>query len=566
MNYNINKNLGLVFLLIFAFLFLYSCENSSEENKKELVNFIKKYEEEVSPLYKEFNLASYNASITGNEADYKKAVQLEIELTKIYSNKEKLETLKKIKESGKITDTLLNRQLEILYNKFIQYQVDEDLLRDIITLESEIQRKFSIYRPVINEKEISDLEIEEVLSHSSDTEELKEHWLASKKVSKEIETDLIDLVKKRNKVATELGFSNYYEMMLITNGQNPNDIENLFEELDIMTEGPYSELKASIDEALSKKYGVPQEELMPWHYQNRFFQSAPIIYEVNFDKYYKNEDLVNLTKVYYSSIGLDMTDILDNSDLYPKEGKSQLAYTTNIDKSGVVKILTNVKDNEYSMYALLYETGFASTIKYIDKDLPYILREPSHFIISDATGNIFHRLSKNSAWLKNYVGISKEEQIRINDLAKKQLRLEKFVFSRWAQVMFHFEKSLYENPDQDLNVLWWELVSHYQLLTKPEGRNEPDWASKTHIISYPCSYHNYMLGELLASQVCFYIRNNVLLNKNIDYFPNENAIGEYLIEHFFKLGASKKWDKIIEDATGESLSPVFFANQYIRIQ
>ena len=566
MNYNLNKNLGFIFLLTFTFLFLYSCENTSEENKNELINFIKEYEEEVAPLYKEFNLASYNASITGNEADYKKAVQLEIELTKIYSNKEKLEILKKIKESGNITDTLLNRQLDILYNKFIQYQVDEKLLRDIITLESEIQRKFSTYRPIINDKEISDLEIEEVLSNSSDSEELKEYWTASKQVAKEIEKDLIGLVKKRNKVATELGFSNYYEMMLVTNGQNPKEIENLFVELDIMTEGPYSELKASIDEALSKKYGIPKEELMPWHYQNRFFQSAPIIYEINFDKYYKNEDLVNLVQVYYSSIGLDMTDVLSNSDLYPKEGKSQLAYTTNIDNSGAVKILTNLKDNEYSMYALLYETGFASTIKYIDKDLPYILREPAHFIISDATGDIFHSLSRNAAWLKNYVGISKQEQNRINELAKKQLRLEKFVFSRWAQVMYHFEKSLYENPDQNLNKLWWELVSQYQLLTKPEGRDEPDWASKTHIISYPCTYHNYMLGELLASQVYFYIRNNVTKNKNIDYFPNELAIGEYLIENFFKLGASKKWDKMIEDATGESLSPVFFANQYIRIQ
>ncbi|MCK7529636.1 MAG: hypothetical protein MZV63_00520 [Marinilabiliales bacterium] len=39
-----------------------------------------------------------------------------------------------------------------------------------------------------------------------------------------------------------------------------------------------------------------------------------------------------------------------------------------------------------------------------------------------------------------------------------------------------------------------------RLLAKPEGRNMPDWATKIHVALYPCYYHNYLLGELLASQ------------------------------------------------------------------
>ncbi len=84
------------------------------------------------------------------------------------------------------------------------------------------------------------------------------------------------------------------------------------------------------------------------------------------------------------------------------------------------------------------------------------------------------------------------------------------VFSRWAQVMFRFEKSMYENPDQDLNRRWWELVEKYQLLKMPAGRDEPDWAAKIHIALYPCYYHNYLLGELLASQLYYHIAGPVL--------------------------------------------------------
>jgi len=44
--------------------------------------------------------------------------------------------------------------------------------------------------------------------------------------------------------------------------------------------------------------------------------------------------------------------------------------------------------------------------------------------------------------------------------------------------MMRFEKAMYENPDQDLNKLWWNLVQQYQMITPPEERNAPDWASK----------------------------------------------------------------------------------------
>jgi peptidyl-dipeptidase A len=32
--------------------------------------------------------------------------------------------------------------------------------------------------------------------------------------------------------------------------------------------------------------------------------------------------------------------------------------------------------------------------------------------------------------------------------------------SGWSLLMFNFEKALYENPDQDLNKLWWDMVEN----------------------------------------------------------------------------------------------------------
>ena len=90
------------------------------------------------------------------------------------------------------------------------------------------------------------------------------------------------------------------------------------------------------------------------------------------------------------------------------------------------------------------------------------------------------------------------------------LRDRLLIFSRWCQVMLRFEKAMYADPDQDLNRLWWDLVEKYQGVRRPEGRNAPDYASKIHIVSAPCYYHNYMMGQLFASQVHHTIAREVL--------------------------------------------------------
>ena len=70
---------------------------------------------------------------------------------------------------------------------------------------------------------------------------------------------------------------------------------------------------------------------------------------------------------------------------------------------------------------------------------------------------------------------------------------------------------LYADPeDPKLNEYWWDLVEEMQLLTRPEGRRAPDWAAKIHLTVAPVYYHNYQLGELIASQLGAALRRDVL--------------------------------------------------------
>ncbi|MBN2321770.1 MAG: M2 family metallopeptidase [Acidobacteria bacterium] len=551
------------FLLLVIFL---GCTNQERTKMAvEFKTFLADYEAQVKDLSIRHNKTYFAASVSGEPEDYQKAADLELELSKIHANTENFQKLKRIKDSGAVTEPLLARQLDVTYRAFLSKQMDDKQLEAIIELQKEIEQKFSTFRAKLDGAEKTDNELREVLQKSNDSKELERAWKASKQIGPTVAGDIVKLVKMRNTAARDLGFKNYQQMQLSLGEQDPETIEKLFDDLDTLTRDVFAEAKKEADRVLAKRYGVRESELMPWHYQNPFFQEAPRVYDVDFDKYYSNQDIEKLTKEYYAGIGLPIDDMVAGSDLYEREGKYQHAYCMDVDHEGDVRVICNIKPNVYWMDTSLHEFGHAVYDKYNSREVPWVLREPAHPFTTEAVAMLFGRFASNAAWIEAMTGISKEEAAQISEAAFRMLRLQQLVFSRWVQVMYRFEKSLYDNPEQDLNNLWWDLAEKYQMLKRPEDRNEPDWASKIHIALYPVYYHNYMMGELFASQLFYYISDNIL--KTDDYrkvtFIGHKEVGNYLTRKVFEPGDTMHWNEMIERATGEKLTPKYYARQFV---
>jgi len=539
--------------------------NNETDMNKEYDSLIKVFESKTIPLYKETNLAYWNASITGKDEDYKKSSDAEIAANKVLADVALFAAFKKIKESGQITDELKKRELNMIYNAMLTKQIDSIKMKQMVELGNQIEQKFSVFRAKVDGKKLSDNKIEEILSNSTDSKKLENAWLSVKKVGPVVADDIIKLVKLRNEVAKSLGFNNYHEMKLTLDDQDPKEVSALFDELDSLTSNKFAQLKSEMDNVLAKRLKIKKEDLMPWDYQNRFFQEAPKIYNVDLDSYFKGKDIVALTNNYYAGINMDISALISHSDLFEKPGKNQHAYCTDIDNEGDIRVLCNVKQNHNWMSTMLHEFGHASYDKYIDPSLPYTLREPAHTFTTEAIAMLMGRLASNAQWIQDMTKIDDKEKQKIADESFKMLRLEQLVFSRWAQVMYRFEKGLYENPDQDLNKLWWDLVEKYQMLKRPADRNQPDWATKIHIATSPCYYHNYLLGELLASQLNNYIVTKIIKGNDIKNpsYVNNKEIGNYLIEKVFKPGRKYYWNDMIEKATGEKLTAKYYAKQFV---
>lgn len=533
--------------------------------ERQFADFVTAHVAKVEPLMKAWNLSYWQASLTGAKEDFDKAAEYELQIRTIYSDTSDYAYLSRLRGSESVHDPLLRRQLDVLYRAYLGNQIPADLLKKIVAKKNAVENKFTVFRGKIGTRTVTDNEISDILKNETDSAKRRDAWLASKQVGSVVASDIIELVKLRNEAARRLGFDNFYLMSLELSEQRLDQLTQIFDQLSAVTEQPFKKLKAELDSALARNYGIGPEELMPWHYHDPFFQEGPMVDVVNLDRYYETQDVKALAEKFFASINLPVDDIIARSDLYERPGKNPHAFCTNIDRNEDVRVLANIQNNEKWMETMLHELGHAVYEKYIDKQLPFLLREPAHIFTTEAIAMLFGRLSRNGYWLRDMIALPDLTAEQIAASADRSLRLRQLIFARWCQVMFRFEQALYQDPDQNLNNLWWELVEKYQMVKKPAGRNAPDWAAKIHFTIAPVYYHNYMLGELLASQLHSYLVNQILklkTNRAVSYV-NYPAIGDYLRRHVFALGARHPWNEMIARATGEPLSPSYFVNQFI---
>jgi peptidyl-dipeptidase A len=331
------------------------------------------------------------------------------------------------------------------------------------------------------------------------------------------------------------------------------DEERLFAtlgEVDDITAAPFRELKRGLDEQLAARFGVDFDAVPPWCYDDPFFQDAPAGIGVDLNPYLRDSDLEALTLRTFAAMGLDIAPVVARSDLTPRPGKVQHAFCIDVDRTGDVRVLSNNSPGERWAETMLHEFGHAVYFDGVGRDLPWLLRT-MHLCLTEGVAMRCGRLVRDPEWLRRIAGIPDATVAEIAPRLTAASRAYLLVFARWVLVMTHFERGLYARPDADHDTRWWDLVERFQLVRRPDGRREPDWAAKIHISAAPVYYHNYLFGELVASQL------TTALGSLVDNAGAGRALGTKL----FAPGATQRWDHLIEQATGSPLTPAAFARE-----
>jgi peptidyl-dipeptidase A len=133
------------------------------------------------------------------------------------------------------------------------------------------------------------------------------------------------------------------------------------------------------------------------------------------------------------------------------------------------------------------------------------------------------------------------------------------VFLPWsAGVMTRFERDFYSGAisDGSLNAAWWALVGQYQGIAAPGERPETlcDAATKTHVNDDPAQYYDYAIATVIKFQLHDRIAREILKQdpRDCNYYGNAK-VGDFL-RGILASGATKDWNAVLREATGEGLS------------
>jgi peptidyl-dipeptidase A len=455
-------------------------------------------------------------------------------------------------------DPLLRRQLDVLHDGFVPHQVPAELRRAIVELETRVESTFNNFRGAIDGRRVDDNAIAEILRTSDDTAERRAAWEASKQIGPEVADRLRELARLRNDAAQALGARDHFALALATGELDEDRLFATLDDVDRATAAPFAEWKGEVDERLAARFGCAVDELRPWHYDDPFFQNPPAEGAVAIDHLFADADLEALTVRTYDGLGLDVRSVLARSDLYARDGKSQHAFCIDVDRDGDVRVLCNVEPSERWMDTMLHEFGHAIYDRECDRSLPWLVRGAAHALTTEGIAMLMGRLPRDPRWLRDVAAIDGNDVDAIAPALADAQRAALLVFARWVLVMTNFERSLYADPDADLDTLWWELVERHQLVHRPDGRRAPDWAAKIHLAAAPVYYQNYLYGELFASQL------DATLRARAGGLVDRSAAGALLRDDVFAPGASLRWDALVERATGEPLTARHLAAQLTR--
>jgi peptidyl-dipeptidase A len=512
---------------------------------------VESLEQRLEPLEVEFHEAYWDSQVSATPENDDRRSRLELRLREAKGDPDAYRSVLEALEED-VHEPLLKRRLELLRSSLTGNQMDEEQRARMVELSSEVESDFASFRPEVDGRRLTENEIDEILRNSDDEDERRRTWEASKEVGGLVAARVRELARVRNQAARELGFSDYYRMSLTLQEIPEEWLFDFLDDVDEMTSEPFRRWKAVLDERLKGRFKVA--ELRPWHYSDPFFQALPPDGRVTLDEVLGDTSSPDLALETFKGWGIDLSHTLSISDLYPREKKCQHAFCLDVDRtSDNVRILANVVPGERWTEVMLHESGHAAYDVCIDSHLPYTLRRAAHTFVTEAIALLSGRLARDPEWLTTVAGIEPQEVEPVAEELRAANAAHSLLFARWVLVMTHFERDLYSDPEQDLDSLWWDYVSRYQLVEPPPGRSAPDWAAKIHVAVAPVYYHNYLLGDILASQL------RAHMEKECGGFVGSADAGAWMKESVFKHGSRYRWDELVEKACGEPLTPRDFA-------
>ena len=229
----------------------------------------------LRPVEVELARAWWTASTRRSSADAdRRKADLELSRRRLLADHDAFTSVQVAQTDG-ATGRGVTRQLDLLHDAMLPNQVPEELARQLVELETEVEATFTSFRAEVDGETMADNAILEVLRTSEDGEQRRRAWEASKQVGAAVAGKVRDLARLRNEAARRLGARDHFALSLAVGEMDEGRLLATLTEVDRYTATPFRRWKDTLDEALADRFGVARDELAPWHLDDPFFQDPP---------------------------------------------------------------------------------------------------------------------------------------------------------------------------------------------------------------------------------------------------------------------------------------------------
>lgn len=566
-----------VFLILALLMIVQGCFDQKKQAESILRHYLDQHTGLISNYYKEISLAWWNASVSGQESDYKKLIDMELDFSRstksglddfnpdhfstitknVFSNEEDFELLQKLKNSGLITDTLLSRQLIYLYHTFRGSQIEAKKYQKFLESEIKLSRAASSVKLEIDGKVYGSGKIDSIRQNTTDSSILEKIAKAYQQNGKLIAPEIINLVKERNKIAATFGFPDYYHLLLEEKDQSPEKIKSLMAEIELKTNTRFFEVKAGIDKKLAKQYGISAQELQPWHYTNVRNSYLPQSFIQTLDSVMSQTDPIVRAAAFFEGIGLPIQNEIDKSEF--RKGNSNA--TIVIDFNNDIRMVGRIPKSFDGLFKIMHEGGHVVHYKNISEDVPYLLKGPSLFI-AEGIACYFGNMTFDTFWLDNEVSLDETTKRRVAMICRQFRQVDQLYNIRKRMVLSEFEREIYASPDQDLDLLWHNLNWKYLGINYPKEKGTCFWATTKYFSNLTCYIQNYIVADVFAAQLKHAVYEKVLKERSLP-LQNNKVAGKYLVDNLFKYGDLLPWEILVVRATGEPLNSSYFVKELV---
>jgi len=568
-------------LLIGLMCVLAGCLNEEQQAERILRHYISQKEGLIRNYHIESAIALWNATLSGKEIDYKKLMDIELAFNQsnqntsglfapdkfysisenVFTNEKDFQLLKKLKYSGLIKDSLLSRQLNVLYQAFMGPQIELKRYQKLMSSEIKLWNAFSSVNIAVDGKKLKGIQLDSIRKNSNDATLLEVIFNGYREKGEELAPEIIKMVKDRNEFAVSFGYANFYQLSLEAKDQTPEQIKQYLDHIELKTRTQFFEAKAVIDKILAKKFEIEKKDLRPWMYNDESTSYLSKKFRAKLDSVFLKTDPITTTEAFFNGIGLPINAVVENSDLEFRPEKSSITSMINVDFKNDIRLISSIQRSHEGMMRMMHLGGHASHYQNISDDVPYLLKTPN-YILGEGVARCFENLALDYNWLKNNLLIDTSSEKQLLLVCRHLHQVDRMFRCRKLLAMAEFEREIYDNPNQNLDELWSRLNLKYLGIDYAFQKKAGFWAANKFATSLSCSTHNLILADVFAAQLQHTIEGHVL-SENGGSYKDNTGIGEFLTAKLYRYGNLLSWEKLIENVTGEPLNTSYFVDYLV---